>query len=509
MLKKGNAFLCLCTVFVVSSSLTATPIYAEETLNEQSEYVEQNELSVEEAETQEKIDTITFSDKQLQTVILSSLNDKGIEEITSETVKTIKQLDARGADIETLEGLQYLTELEKIDLRDNKITDLSALANLSKLKDLNLASNHLEDINALSSLTQLVNIDVRNNAVGDLSPLKELILLEKLVLRGNIIESIMPLAQLTQLRELNLRENAITDLSPLENLTKLVELNLHTNQINDLSPIKNLTNLEYLTMRRNQIEDLSVLAYLTQLKDLNARDNDITTIEALRHHQHLLERLNLRGNPGLTDYSPVQAYYDQIVDVDFILSPPEKNFDDLLLLTGESRLHTLENELLSYNTFIQDSNVRQTKMSLLTANPLAFYRGTAHLFFNDLASGAIKLPLDWQTNDFITWTTGDWHTENIGFYGNNKQEPVFDFNDFDEAAVAPFIYDLLRFATSVYLVNDHAPGLQLSNETVRDELTIFMHAYIEALEDAQQGAINVHDFYYSADRLDGFVGSLA
>ncbi|GAF15579.1 internalin G [Bacillus sp. JCM 19045] len=149
--------------------------------------------------------------------------------------------------------------------------------------------------------------------------------------------------------ELNLRENAVSDLTPLTRLTNLIELNLHTNRVNDLRPLTDLVKIEYLTMRRNQISDISVLANLTQLRDLNLRDNQLTSIEALRNHQQLIERLNLRDNPGLTDFSPVQSYYDEIADVDFVIADTEKNFDDLTLLTGESRLRTIQNQLLNYN----------------------------------------------------------------------------------------------------------------------------------------------------------------
>ncbi|MBM7839352.1 uncharacterized protein (DUF2252 family) [Alkalihalobacillus xiaoxiensis] len=546
-MRKATTIVCLSTLLVVSSSILPVLSHAEEKPQEAEVEIDHNEQEGSEeteeellntstetdldepveqdedthevaetpAETTQSEDTSTSTtaieipDEELQSIILATLADHGYDEITTESVQTITTLDARSAGIQNLDGIQHLSELEALDLRENAVTDITPLANLTKLTELNLASNQLETVGALTDLTQLKEIDLRNNSIRGLTPLTNLTQLEKLDLRGNAIESIAPLANLTELTELNLRENAVSDLTPLARLTNLIELNLHTNQVNDLSPLKDLVKIEYLTMRRNHITDISVLAELTQLRDLNLRDNQLTSIEALRNHQQLTERLNLRDNPGLTDFSPVQSYYDLIADVDFVIASTEKNFDDLTLLTGESRLSAIQNQLLRYNTFINDGEIRQTKIGLLDSSALSFYRGTAHLFFNDIATGAIQLPAEWQAAPYLTWTTGDWHTENIGFYGNDKLEPVFDLNDFDEAAVAPFTYDLLRFATSVYLVNDHAPGLQLSYEEINTELTQFIAAYAEALNEVEQGTINVNSFYFSANQLDGIVGSLA
>ncbi len=131
-------------------------------------------------------------------------------------------------------------------------------------------------------------------------------------------------------------------------------------------------------------------------------------------------------------------------------------------------------------------------------------------FFEDIAARDIAIPDVWQSNsDLHTWITGDWHTENIGFYGNGKHEAVFDFNDFDEAAVAPFTYDLLRFGTSMYLLNNVSPGLQLTQEEMEEAVQYFASSYKGALHEVISGKIDPSDYRFTANELSGLVGSVS
>jgi uncharacterized protein (DUF2252 family) len=92
------------------------------------------------------------------------------------------------------------------------------------------------------------------------------------------------------------------------------------------------------------------------------------------------------------------------------------------------------------------------KVARMRASPLAFLRGSAPLFYQllledkDLAAGP---PGE-------GWIAGDAHLENFGAFVpdaelRSKSNVVFDLNDFDEAIIAPFRYDLLRLGTSLLL----------------------------------------------------------
>ena len=51
---------------------------------------------------------------------------------------------------------------------------------------------------------------------------------------------------------------------------------------------------------------------------------------------------------------------------------------------------------------------------------------------------------------------GDAHISNFGFYASPERRLVFDLNDFDEAAAAPWEWDLKRLVTSAIIGGRHA-----------------------------------------------------
>ena len=50
------------------------------------------------------------------------------------------------------------------------------------------------------------------------------------------------------------------------------------------------------------------------------------------------------------------------------------------------------------------------------------------------------------------WIHGDLHPENFGTYVNSHGELVFDVNDYDEAYVGPFTWDLRRFVAGLAIM---------------------------------------------------------
>ena len=86
------------------------------------------------------------------------------------------------------------------------------------------------------------------------------------------------------------------------------------------------------------------------------------------------------------------------------------------------------------------------KYAVMRANAFAFYRGTAHLFWEDLARAPDRLP-----HAPLAWACGDLHLENFGSYRGDNRLAYFDVNDFDEACIAPAAWEVARFLTSVHL----------------------------------------------------------
>lgn len=87
------------------------------------------------------------------------------------------------------------------------------------------------------------------------------------------------------------------------------------------------------------------------------------------------------------------------------------------------------------------------RLERMTANPFAFYRGTAALQAADLRNGA-------RTGRLIT-ICGDAHLSNFGLYASPQRTMVFDLNDFDEGAWGPWEWDLKRLVTSIVVAAQH------------------------------------------------------
>ncbi|NLE78434.1 MAG: DUF2252 domain-containing protein [Rhodococcus sp.] len=123
-----------------------------------------------------------------------------------------------------------------------------------------------------------------------------------------------------------------------------------------------------------------------------------------------------------------------------------------------------------------DPSAFRTKFRKMAADPFAFYRGSACIFYNDLRD------FDDPWADERTgraWIHGDLHLENFGTYMNSEGTLIFDVNDFDEAYVGHFSWDLRRFVASLALM-----GWQkaLPESTVRELAETYLRSYIEQVE---------------------------
>lgn len=83
------------------------------------------------------------------------------------------------------------------------------------------------------------------------------------------------------------------------------------------------------------------------------------------------------------------------------------------------------------------------KYAKMARDELGFFRGSAHLFYEDLGGDLPDAPL--------AWLCGDLHLENFGSYRADNRLSYFDFNDFDEACLGPLTADWVRLLTSVVL----------------------------------------------------------
>jgi uncharacterized protein (DUF2252 family) len=112
------------------------------------------------------------------------------------------------------------------------------------------------------------------------------------------------------------------------------------------------------------------------------------------------------------------------------------------------------------------------KYASLRTSPFVFLRGTCHLFYDRLPGDALfsKAPAG--------WLCGDAHLENFGSYKGDNRLVYFDLNDFDEAALAPVTWELVRFLSSILVAGD---GLRATADEAAALCQVFLDAYAAAL----------------------------
>ncbi len=128
-------------------------------------------------------------------------------------------------------------------------------------------------------------------------------------------------------------------------------------------------------------------------------------------------------------------------------------------------------EVLNFNKGRSVEMLRY-KYAAMNQSAFSFYRGTAHLFYQDMPADAPIL------NAPPVWICGDLHLENFGSYKGDNRVAYFDVNDFDESTLASALLDPARLMTSIYVASDF---LRI-NKQERDQLSKkFLDTYADTL----------------------------
>ncbi|WP_029604588.1 DUF2252 domain-containing protein [Kozakia baliensis] len=120
-------------------------------------------------------------------------------------------------------------------------------------------------------------------------------------------------------------------------------------------------------------------------------------------------------------------------------------------------------------------NLLPIRYARMRVSPLAFLRGAAAVMASDLGeTPAAGLRVQ---------SCGDCHLANFGSYATPEAIPVFDINDFDETAPAPFEWDLKRLSTSLVLAGREA-GLRARE--CRELASVMAQSYAKEIEGLAQ-----------------------
>ena len=129
-------------------------------------------------------------------------------------------------------------------------------------------------------------------------------------------------------------------------------------------------------------------------------------------------------------------------------------------------MHDIVQSIQTFNAG-RDPDRLAMKLAKMRTSPFVFLRGTCHRFYDRLPKDGLfdKAP--------GAWLCGDAHLENFGTYKGDNRLAYFDINDFDEGALAPVTWDLVRMLCSILL----------AGETVRataNDSIVLCHEFIDS-----------------------------
>lgn len=137
------------------------------------------------------------------------------------------------------------------------------------------------------------------------------------------------------------------------------------------------------------------------------------------------------------------------------------------------------------------------KYEAMTENAFRFFRGTCHLFYERLSKADIPVSP-------LAWICGDLHLENFGSYRADNKLVYFDLNDFDEAILAPALWEVLRLITSIFIAFD---TLDIDPAQGASMAAMFIKTYAATLKNGKAISIDprtskgiVCQFLKSADK---------
>ncbi|MDN2566850.1 DUF2252 domain-containing protein [Aquibium sp. A9E412] len=125
------------------------------------------------------------------------------------------------------------------------------------------------------------------------------------------------------------------------------------------------------------------------------------------------------------------------------------------------------------------------KFDELAGDLFKFFRGTALLFYRDMAGQDAHMP--------SVMALGDVHPENFGVMPDENGAPIFGVNDFDEAIYAPFTWDIKRGAVGFWIAAREVAGMKRKKR--RKVVAKFVKGYLAAMRGYAEHATEKNDDY--------------
>ena len=138
------------------------------------------------------------------------------------------------------------------------------------------------------------------------------------------------------------------------------------------------------------------------------------------------------------------------------------------------------------------------KFRKMASEPFDFYRGSAPLFYHDV--DRLDDPFADERTSRV-WIQGDLHAENYGTYMDAEGLLVFDVNDFDEAYLGHFTWDVERMAASLALLGF---SKAFPDTKIREMVETYARAYLDQVRYFARGERD-EEFRLTLDNTQGAV----
>ena len=135
------------------------------------------------------------------------------------------------------------------------------------------------------------------------------------------------------------------------------------------------------------------------------------------------------------------------------VASPEQAIDPVLL-SGQARREHVRSTIREDHAarIAERSQGTALKFDALAGSFFKFFRGTALLFYRDLAGKDSHMP--------TVMALGDVHPQNFGVMPDRHGAPIFGVNDFDETIYAPFTWDIKRGALGFWIAAQEQAGMK-------------------------------------------------
>ena len=104
-------------------------------------------------------------------------------------------------------------------------------------------------------------------------------------------------------------------------------------------------------------------------------------------------------------------------------------------------------DLLIQQNATREADLVPVRHGRMMVSPFTFYRGSARIMANDLASAP--------TANLEVQLCGDAHLSNFGGFASPERRLLFGLNDFDETLPGPFEHDVKRMSASFAIAASH------------------------------------------------------